>query len=220
MAGERLEATTLGWHGLAGDRRLAFLRRGVKDSFPWLNASKLPPLVTYAPFCAPGDDVPSLVRTPSGAELEIRGEPLRAELESLYGSAIELMELRNGTFDDAPVSLITSAAIDSVSAAAGVASDVRRFRPNFLIESESGKPFPEDEWVGRTIRFGDSDSAPEVSVWMRDVRCMMINLDPITAVQDPRLLKAAVRLNENCAGVYATVTRTGSAAVGDPVFVS
>jgi uncharacterized protein YcbX len=64
--------------------------------------------------------------------------------------------------------------------------------------------------------FGD-DSQPVVSVTLRDERCMMINLDPETADQDPRVLKTVVRLNQNTAGVYATVVRTGTIRVGDRV---
>lgn len=46
---------------------------------------------------------------------------------------------------------------------------------------------------------------------------MMINLDPETAQQDPGVLKAAVRLNENYAGVYGTVVRVGTVQRGDAV---
>jgi uncharacterized protein len=56
-----------------------------------------------------------------------------------------------------------------------------------------------------------------VSVTMRDARCVMINLDPDTARQDPRVMKAAVRLNENNAGIYGTVARTGQISVGQSV---
>jgi hypothetical protein len=45
----------------------------------------------------------------------------------------------------------------------------------------------------------------------------MINLDPDTAQQDPRIMKAAVRLNGNNAGVYGGVARTGHLTLGQPV---
>jgi MOSC domain-containing protein YiiM len=45
----------------------------------------------------------------------------------------------------------------------------------------------------------------------------MINLDPETAEQDTRIMKTALRLNKNNAGVYATVLRTGTIRVGDSV---
>ena len=49
MAGERLEAAELGWHGLEGDRRLAFRRLADRSGFPWLTAGKLPELLLFAP---------------------------------------------------------------------------------------------------------------------------------------------------------------------------
>ena len=49
MAGEPLAAANLGWHGLDGDRRLAFRRIDNHSDFPWLTASKLPELLLFAP---------------------------------------------------------------------------------------------------------------------------------------------------------------------------
>ena len=54
-------------------------------------------------------------------------------------------------------------------------------------------------------------------VTLRDVRCMMVNLDPDTATQDARVLKTVVRLNKNNAGVYATVVQTGMIRIGQAV---
>ncbi|HXU40059.1 MAG TPA: hypothetical protein VN937_27135 [Blastocatellia bacterium] len=56
-----------------------------------------------------------------------------------------------------------------------------------------------------------------MSVTMRDLRCMMVNLDPETGTHDPRVMKTVVRLNKNTAGVYGTVVQTGTIRVGDPV---
>jgi uncharacterized protein YcbX len=86
-----------------------------------------------------------------------------------------------------------------------------------VLATERGEPFLEDEWVGGTLVFGDSDPRPAVSVTMCDVRCMMVNLDPETAEQDARVMKTVVRLNQNNAGVYATVVRSGTIRVGDRV---
>jgi len=57
MAGQRLEVANLGWHGLKGDRRLAFRRMRIDDrsGFPWLSASKLPDLLRFAPQRREGD---------------------------------------------------------------------------------------------------------------------------------------------------------------------
>jgi len=46
----------------------------------------------------------------------------------------------------------------------------------------------------------------------------MINRDPDTAKQEEgRVLKAVVRMNANNAGVYGTVTQTGTIHVGQSV---
>jgi hypothetical protein len=67
------------------------------------------------------------------------------------------------------------------------------------------------------LMFGDSDPRPAVQVTMRDLRCMIINLDPETGEQDARVMKTVVRLNQNNAGVYAAVVRRGTIRVGDQV---
>ena len=86
-----------------------------------------------------------------------------------------------------------------------------------MLETERREPFLEDEWVGRMLVFGDGHPQPAVSVAMRDERCMIINLDPETGEKDTRVMKTVVRLNENYAGVYATVVRCGTIRVGDRV---
>ena len=60
-------------------------------------------------------------------------------------------------------------------------------------------------------------NAPAVAVTMRDIRCSMVNFDPDSAVTAPEMLKAVVRVHQNTAGVYGTVTRIGRLAVGQTV---
>jgi uncharacterized protein YcbX len=127
------------------------------------------------------------------------------------------MRLRHGIFDDAPVSVISLATIAGISRATGADLDRRRFRANIVLETHNSEPFLEDEWVGGTLVFGEREPMPAVSVTMRDVRCMMINLDPDTAKQDGRVLKTVVGLNANNAGVYGTVVRPGTIHVGQTV---
>jgi hypothetical protein len=69
------------------------------------------------------------------------------------------------------------------------------------------------------LSFGDQEDAPAIIVTQRDVRCSMLNLDPDTARPAPEILKAVVRVNQNHAGIYGAVTRTGILAVGQSVFL-
>jgi len=220
MAGTALESAFLGWHGLNGDRRFAFRRVGDESGFPWLTASRLPGLLLYHPVGldeSTGEPLPTHVRTPMGACLPLRSGELQGELSERFGSGVELMGLKNGIFDDAPVSVISLTTVAAVCHKAGRALDPRRFRANVVLDTQDPEPFLEDGWVGGTLVFGDGKPGPAVSVTARDVRCMMVNLDPDTGVQDAGVLKAVVRLNENNAGVYGTVVQTGTVRVGQRV---
>lgn len=218
MAGIATESAYLGWHGLQGDRRFAFRRLDDKSGFPWLSASRLPELLLYQPLDLDENaEAPTHVRTPEGMNLPIGSVELQNSVAEKFGHAVELMKLKHGIFDEASVSVINLATISAIGREAGHDLDTRRFRPNIVIAADSTEPFQEDGWVGGRLMFGNNDDGPIVSVTMPDLRCVMINLDPDTAKQDPRVMKAAVRLNENNAGAYGTVARTGQISVGQPV---
>lgn len=207
MAGTPMESAVLGFHGIDGDRRFAFRRTRDTGAFPFLSAGRFPELVAYQPI---GDRV----RTPSGAELDLRSDELRDEIAQRSGHEVELMSFRNGIFDDGTVSLISLATIAKIGEEAGVMPlDRRRMRANVLLETETA--FCEDEWIGSTLVFGDDAAA--VSITSRDERCVMVNLDPDTGQQDARVMKAIVRMTGNYAGVYAAVVRAGTVRVGDAV---
>ncbi|HYV48362.1 MAG TPA: MOSC N-terminal beta barrel domain-containing protein [Myxococcaceae bacterium] len=211
MRGESLDAAALGWHGLDGDRRLALRRLGERGGFPWLTASKLPDLVRFTPR------LPEHVVTPEGEEMPLFGEAFAAEVGRRHGAPVEMMQLKDGIFDDASISVITSDTVHEIGRLAGVSADVRRFRPNIVVRSTRAVPFEESEWVGGVLRFGEADDAPAVAVTMHDVRCAMVNIDPDGGNLTPEVLKAVARANQNNAGIYGTVTRTGRLAVGQPV---
>jgi uncharacterized protein YcbX len=222
MAGEPLESANLGWHGLEGDRRLAFRRMNDRSSFPWLSASKLPDLVLFTPQRhedAADGDLPTHIRTPDGQALPVFGDDLASEVGRRYGAPVQMMQLKHGIFDEATVSVIASETVHEVSRLAGRTPDVRRFRPNILVRLLRPDPFQEDEWLGGVLSFGEGDDAPAIAVTLRDERCSMVNLDPDSATPAPEMLKAVVRVNQNNAGIYGAVTRTGQLAVGQTIFL-
>ena len=220
MAGVATDSAFLGWHGLRGDRRFAFRRLNNKGDFPWLSASQFPELLLYHPLGLDEhaeEPLPTQVRTPDGMIFPIGSAQLLQNVAEKFGSPVELMKFRNGFFDEGTVSVINMATMSAISREAGQTLDTRRFRANIVIASGTTEPFTEDSWVGGRLIVGSNESGPMITLTNRDLRCMMINLDPDTAKQNPSLMKAVVRMNENYAGAYASVVRTGQISVGQSV---
>jgi uncharacterized protein len=220
MGGERLDVVQMGWHGIEGDRRLAFRRIEDRSGFPWLTAGKLSDLVLFVPQyhegAAPGD-LPTHVRTPDGGVMPVFAEELAAEVGRQSGTPVQMMQMKHGIFDEASISVIASDTVSEIGRLAGLSPDVRRFRPNVVVRLLRPAPFQEDGWVGGMLSFGGGDDAPAIAVTMRDVRCAMLNLDPVTARPNPEMMKAVVRANQNNAGIYGVVTRIGRLAVGQTI---
>src|SRR5258707_1178276 len=223
MAGELLDVARLSWHGIEGDRRLVFRGLADKSGFPWLTASKLPQLLLYKPLgldSNTAEPMPTHVRTPEGKDYELGSDELGEEVSSRYGSEVELMNLKHGIFDESPISVISLGTVHSVARESGRGvdlCDLRRFRPNIVLETNTAEPLEEDRWVGRTLIFGEGTSGAAVRVTMRDERCVMVNFDPDTAERDSKVMKTVVRMNRNYAGVYGTVVRAGELRAGQVV---
>jgi uncharacterized protein len=177
MAGERLEEAQLGWHGLYGDRRMAFRRIDDRSGFPWLTASRLPDLLLFSPHRredgAQGD-LPMHIRTPNGEEMPGFGEDLATEVGRRYGAPVQMMQLKHGIFDEASISVIALDTVREIGRLAGRSLDVRRFRPNVVVRLLRSVPFQEDDWVGGVLSFGERDDAPH----RHDARRTLLDGEP------------------------------------------
>src|SRR3989440_442969 len=147
------------------------------------------------------------------------GEDLATEVRRRYAAPVQMVPLNHGIFDEAGISVIASDTVREIGRLAGRSADVRRFRPNVVVHLLRSVPFQEDEWLGGVLSFGEGDDAPAITVTTRDVRCSMVNLDPDSASAAPEMLKAVVRANQNNAGIYGAVTRTGRLAVGQTLLL-
>jgi len=212
MAGEELDGAEVSWHGLAGDRRWAFIRAGqVRSGFPWLTIREHPELARYRPrFTEPDrpDASPARVQTPSGAELDVADPALAAEL----GPGVTVIKQNRGVFDTMPLSLLTTQSLAGLARLAGTDLTAPRFRPNLLVDAP-GPDFPEDTWVGRILRIGGL----RMRVDQRDQRCVMVTIDPVTLCRNQAVLRAIARERDARFGVYGTTVESGRVTLGDPV---
>jgi MOSC domain-containing protein len=155
----------------------------------------------------------------NGEEMPVFGEDLAKEVGRRYGAPVQMMQLRHGIFDEASISVIASDTVREIGRLARRSLDIRRFRPNVVVRLLRSVPFQEDEWLGGVLSFGEGDGAPAIAVTMRDERCSMVNLDPDSTSPAPEVMKAIVRANQNNAGIYGAVTRTGRLPVGQTIFL-
>ena len=214
MRAEGLTEAEVGWHGVAGDRRWAFVRPGVERSgFPWLTLRERPGMGQFRPYFVDPDRPDSsqtIVRTPDGDEYDVTDRALAA----LLGDGVRVIKQDRGVFDTMPLSLISARTVAGLRELCGRPLERQRFRPNLLVETVGDVPFPEEVWVGGILRIG----AMRMRVDRRDVRCAIVTIDPHSGERDPAILRQIVRQQDGCAGVYASTVTPGGVAVGEAVF--
>ena len=118
-------------------------------------------------------------------------------------------------FDLAPLHLLTTASLAAMERINPSAVwDVRRFRPNFLVETEPGiEGLVEADWGGRKLRIGELS----FDCWLPAVRCGMTTQAQEGLPKDPSVLRSIVRDAEQKLGVYGAAVNAGRVAVGDAV---
>lgn len=108
------------------------------------------------------------------------------------------------------ISLINQASLEDLGQKLGHSIDPRRFRSNILL---TGIPaWSELDWVGKTFQLGTA----EVAIAAPINRCANIDVNPDTGIQDCSIFAALQpMLGHRQTGVLATVTQSGTIAIGD-----
>jgi uncharacterized protein len=93
--------------------------------------------------------------------------------------------------------------------------EVRRFRPNIVVESASEeKDFIENLWISKKLTIGED---VVLRVTGPCTRCVMITLPQGDLPKDLGILRTVARYNQVNVGVYASVLRGGTIHRGDLV---
>jgi uncharacterized protein YcbX len=242
MRGEELDEIFAGYAGVYGDRLFAFASSASPKGFPFLTGRDQRQMVQYRPrfrhpekaarplnqieaqtlspminpISASLADLMVDVETPDGKTFAIDDPALIETLGAGFDDKHHLTLLRSdrAMTDCRPLSIFAVQTAKKLGEEVGLAVDKRRFRANIYLDLTSADGFAEDKFVGQTLRIG---SKVVLSVLARDMRCMMIVLDPDTAEKTPAILKQVAQAHEGKAGVYAAVLAEGMIRKGDSV---
>jgi uncharacterized protein len=94
--------------------------------------------------------------------------------------------------------------------------EVRRFRPNIVVQSESKEKndFIENAWVGKKMAIGED---VVLSITAPCTRCVMITLPQGDLPKDVGILSTVAKYNQVHVGVYASVHHGGTIHRGDSI---
>jgi uncharacterized protein YcbX len=237
LAGEQVSTLSLAADGVEGDRAWGILDRADGRI---LTGRREPPLL-FATARSGSDGLPCIT-LPDGRELMGPGSATDEALSAWLGKPVTLVAaaqsearraeffadatddsssaiewtMPEGRFVDAEQLLVlTTAGLRGCAAAyPGGAWDVRRFRPNVLVEAE-GEGFIEDQWIGRTLLIGGSRLAAR----SRCIRCTMVNRAQPGLARDVEIYRTLKRTHGGDAGAWSHVTQMGVLSLGDVVTV-
>jgi uncharacterized protein len=226
MAGEDLREARVTFAGVVGDRVYAFIDQQNQSDFPWMTGRQSHEMILFRPqfLDAPevADEIPDAekyatdVTTPEGEKFRMGDPEFTAYLEKRFGRTLKLRFSERSMTDARPVSIFGLATVRGLSEETGIELDERRFRANCYARWERDPPFLEDELVGHELRVGEIVT---LQIVKKNARCVMINLDPETAVASPGVFQNVARGHAGLAGVYAAVLREGVVRVDDPIYL-
>ena len=146
----------------------------------------------------PDEPIPTYATTPPELAAELR------EYVSPLGTFFDAVELH----------LLSTSSLTALGEHAPESDlDVRRFRPNIVVDTRELSGFVEHAWVGRRLRIG-----PVIAdVTMPTSRCVMVTLPQADLPRDRSIMRTLVRATGMDLGVGLAVIEPGTVAIGDPI---
>jgi uncharacterized protein YcbX len=122
-------------------------------------------------------------------------------------------------FDIAVIHLLTTSTINRLRELYPEGRfEVRRFRPNIVVESTASgeKDFIENSWIGKKLTIGEDIV---LRITGPCTRCVMITLPQGDLPRDLGILCTVAKYNQVNVGVYASVLHGGTIHRGDSVLL-
>lgn len=162
-------------------------------------------------------------RTPQATKADLRRQFMIADDEPLPDLSSfpirRLAELARyatpvgALYDVYPLLLLTTASLRAMEQVAPESRfDVRRFRPNLLIDV-GGADLAEFAWCGGRLRGTQVSLSTDIPA----IRCSIPTREQADLPSDPDILRAVNAHADRCLGVYTTVEQGGTLAGGEPL---
>jgi hypothetical protein len=171
-------------------------------------------------FKAFRDALPSIISVTNqeAGVREIFSREADEPIPNLAALPAEVLEFTSppGTYFDAfPINLLTTSSLEAMARFNRSAVwDVRRFRPNFLIQTYGQfEGLIETGWTERTLRVGSVELKCEIPC----ARCGMTTHGHSGLPRDPSVLRSIVKDANQNLGIYASVVLSGEVSLGDKV---
>jgi uncharacterized protein len=237
MLGELLDAVEIGPAGCTGDRRWIVVDADTGERIANKRGPTDPRLRACRAELLEGSDHELALRvtlpdgeTLEGAEIEAALSQLlerRVRLEAAGTPALGRFGATGAHHDAAPVHLIATGTLAHLRALAPDGDwDVRRFRPNLLLDDgDALGAFAEDELLGGALR---GPSGLRLTVGLPTPRCVVPTRAQEGLPAAPRILRTLVERHrfdlgpfgrQGCVGTYAEVARAGHVLVGERLAV-
>jgi hypothetical protein len=145
------------------------------------------------------------------------GEPL-PDMEKFPQELMEFAAFPGMHFDVTPLQLLTTASLAHMASRnPGAKWDVRRFRPNIVVETAAGvSGLVEAGWAGKQIKVG----ALAMQCPGPTPRCAMTMQAQRDLPFDKTILRSIVKDAEQNLGAYIVAMGAGTISVGDPVTIN
>lgn len=205
LRGEELDSVAVDERGLAGDRAWAVYtpNGGIGSGKTTRRFRRIEGLLDHA--SALDDELGPLLTLASGVRHRCGLPGTDTALSAVLGHPVVLRpEAGVRHHDEAAVHIVTTASLRYLERLLGAPVDVRRVRPNIVLDVAGDEPV-EDGWCGRDLQIGDV----VLTLGPRMPRCVMVDLpQPGVATAVP-MLRTLGRVADTCLGLQASVRTTG-----------
>lgn len=170
-----------------------------------------------------GHKVVLQTQSPKDAKLEQYWPEYEGEANEISNEAVAGDAGQGTFFDYSPLHLLTTSSIEAMQRHYPEGRfEVRRFRPNVMVDTSGHDGFVENDWVGKTIKLGDN---LRLQVTDPCPRCVMPTLAQGDLPQDNGIFKNGIAKNKPMVpfagkelpsvGVYARILQSGWVKRGD-----